>query len=602
MNRYRLKVLWNFSKGSRGLFVVSLLIAFLTTAISFVWPKAQSFILDSVLGSEPIVAADWIVRLLDSIGGTSFLAANLWICALMLVSCNGLNSLLSYFRSRYTATASEGMALRMREALYGRLQRLPYDYHVKAETGDLIQRCTTDIETVRRFVSGDLVELFRIIAMFIVAAILLWRINPMMTVITLVLMPSIVIFSALHLKRIDKQFTITEQADGHLSTVMQENFTGVRVVRAFGREAFEEKKFSEANDDFRNQGIKLNYLFAFLWSVNDVLSYIPTLIVVILGITLAAKDQLTLGEFLVFVSYQGMMMWPIRSLGRMLGNMSKTLIATGRIDEILTQQEETSGENPQKPDLKGDIVFDDVTFSYGSNTVLKNLSFTIRHGQTVAILGSTGSGKSSLVSLLQRLYDYQSGHVTISGVELTNIDKDHLRSHVGIVLQEPFLYSRSIIDNIGITQDVRDEEAIYEAARVASVHDVIQSFDNGYNTVVGERGVTLSGGQKQRVAIARTILRENDILIFDDSLSAVDTQTDAAIRKALGQRRKGITTIIISHRISTLMEADHILVLEKGRITQQGTHEELIAQDGLYRKIWDIQNAVALAETAEEGV
>ena len=554
--------------------------------------------MDSVLGGAPMAAPAWVINWINRYGGPSFLASNLWICALLLIFFNGLNSLLSYFRSRFTATAAESIALRMREALYGRLQRLPYDYHVKAETGDLIQRCTTDVETVRRFISNELVEMFRIVAMFILAAVLLWQIHPMMTLLTLLLMPSLVIFSAIHLKKIDRQFSITEQADGHLSTVMQENFTGVRVVRAFGREAFEEEKFSTANDDFRAQGVKLNRLFAYLWSINDVLAAIPTLIVIVLGVSFAANGQLSLGEFLVFVSYQGMMMWPIRSLDHMLGNMSKTMIAIGRINDILIQKEETSGENPQKPDLTGEIVFDNVTFSYDEKPVLENISFTIHPGETVAILGSTGSGKSSLVSLLQRLYDYQKGHITISGVELTHIDKDHLRSRVGIVLQEPFLYSRSIMDNIGITQDVRDEEAIYEAARVAAVHDVITSFDQGYDTVVGERGVTLSGGQKQRVAIARTILRENDILIFDDSLSAVDTQTDAAIRKALAQRRKGITTIIISHRISTLMEADRILVLEQGRITEQGTHEELIAQPGLYRKIWDIQNAVEQEETA----
>jgi ATP-binding cassette subfamily B protein len=293
-----------------------------------------------------------------------------------------------------------------------------------------------------------------------------------------------------------------------------------------------------------------------------------------------------------------MMLWPVRHFGRVLADMGRMLIAVGRIKEVLSENEETSGENPISPELDGDIKFDDVSFYYEDekHPVLKNLSFEVKAGETVAILGSTGSGKSSLVQLLQRLYDYQEGRITIGGNDLKHVDKSHLRRRIGIVLQEPFLYSRTIKENIGITMKEENDDDIVQSARIASVHDVINDFENGYETIVGERGVTLSGGQKQRVAIARTILRDSDVLIFDDSLSAVDTHTDAKIRKALKERRKGVTTFIISHRISTLMEADRILVLEDGHIAQQGSHDELLAQEGLYKRIWDIQTAMEYEE------
>ncbi|MGI6315786.1 MAG: ABC transporter ATP-binding protein [Christensenellales bacterium] len=597
MNRFRMKAMLGYLKPYWLPYALSIFLAFTTTALGFIAPKVQSFLVDQVLGGTPFTGAAWLRNIIESIGGIPYLARNLWICAGLLVVLNVINSLLNFLRSRWTAIASENMAKSLREDIYDRLQRLPYDYHVKAETGDLIQRSTTDVETVRRFIANQLIELGRVVVMLIIAAVLLVQIHPLLTLFSMSTMPLLVVYSIWSFKRIENASELAEKADGALSTVMQENFTGVRVVRAFGRESFEEEKFTDYNEEYREKSIKLNRIFATFWAGSDVFSALPMLVVVTGGIYLAAKGSLTLGEYVVFLSYMGMMMWPIRRLGRILGNMSRTLIAMGRITDILHQKEENSGEDPQKPDLRGEIVFDRVSFSYGDKQVLRDMSFTIHPGETIAILGATGSGKSTLAHLLQRLYDYDSGLATISGVDIKNIDKSWLRSRVGIVLQEPFLYARTIKENIGITQTIPDNEAIYEAARVASLHDVIQSFDKGYDTMVGERGVTLSGGQKQRVAIARTILRENDVLIFDDSLSAVDTQTDAAIRKALQSRRSGITTIIISHRVSTLMEADRIFVMENGTITQQGTHEELINRDGLYRRIWDIQNAIEQEET-----
>jgi len=307
--------------------------------------------------------------------------------------------------------------------------------------------------------------------------------------------------------------------------------------------------------------------------------------------------ELTIGEMTVFVSYTGMLLWPIRQLGRILSDLGKAMVSFGRTSEILMEQPEQDEPDSIKPPLDRDIEFVHVGFEHEDNTpVLKDVHFKVKQGQTVALLGATGSGKSTLMNLLQRLYDVKQGEIRIGGVNIRRIAKSYLRSRVGLVLQEPFLYSRTVKDNIGIARRNPSWDMIRSAAKTASADDFINHFDKGYDTMVGERGVTLSGGQKQRVAIARTLLKENDILIFDDSLSAVDTETDRAIREALQEARKELdksaTTFIISHRLTTLAEADVIVVMQNGKVSQMGTHEELVNQEGLYKRIYQIQAAL----------
>jgi len=580
-------------KGNKLLYLGAIVSTGLSTFFSLIPPLVIQLTIDSIIGEKPMQVPLWVQSIIEDLGGRTVLARNLWICAIALVFLTMINGIFLYTRGKWSAKASESIARNIRDRLYDHLQHLSYDYHVKAETGDLIQRCTSDVETVRRFLSVQFVEIGRALFMLFMSLVIMLSLNVRMTLIAMAVVPLVFGSAVVFFMNVKKQFQLSDEAEGRLSTVLQENLTGVRVVRAFGRQAYEMEKFDKKNVEFRDLNYRLIRLLAGYWSLSDFLIMMQMGIVLVIGVHWAAAGQITLGTLVVFNTYEGMLLWPIRQMGRILSDMGKTLVSLGRIQDILTEPREEMEDTGLQPDINGDIEFRNVWFGYDENNpVLKDLSFRIEKGKTVAILGSTGSGKSSLVHLLLRLYDYQKGSITIGGVELKEINKKWLRKHVGIVLQEPFLFSKTIKENIGLAKQNVDDAEIFQAARVAAVHDVIKEFEQGYETPVGERGVTLSGGQKQRVAIARTLMKDNSILIFDDSLSAVDTETDAAIRKALREKRKNITTLIISHRITTLAEADFILVLDHGRLVQSGTHEQLIREPGLYQRIWNIQSSL----------
>ncbi len=589
----KFKRLWTFMKGNRLLYLGSIVSIGLSTLIALASPLVIRFALDSVIGKEEAVLPVWLTELVERIGGMSILEQNLWILGLVLLGINIGNGFFMYLKGKWSAKAAESIAKNMRDTLYNHLQHLSYDYHVKVETGDLIQRCTSDVETIRRFLAMQFVEIGRGLFMLAAALFIMLSIDVQMTLVAMIVIPFIFSFGFIFFIKVKNAFQLSDEAEGRLSTTLQENLTGVRVVRAFGRQSFETDKFEIRNREYTDLTYRLIRLLAGYWSISDVFSMMQIGIVVVFGAYWASMGRITLGTLTVFIAYEGMLLWPIRQMGRILTDMGKTMVSVGRIEEILNTPLEAQDEDCTEASMVGDIEFKDVYFEYDAGKpVLRNLSFKVKKGQTVAVLGPTGSGKSSLVHLLQRLYDYQKGSITIGGVELKKIDKKWLRGHIGIVLQEPFLYSKTIKENIGIAKrDVKEHE-IFDASHIASVHTVIKEFENGYDTAVGEKGVTLSGGQKQRVAIARTLVKDSTILIFDDSLSAVDTETDAAIRRELNKRSKDITTFIISHRITTLSEADVILVLEEGRMVQSGTHEQLMNQPGLYQRIWAIQNSL----------
>lgn len=588
-------------------FLWALIATIMMVIIGFLTPLLLSEIVDSILGSEPFTMPDFLMNPINALGGRDFLRQNLWIPALALILMNIVNGVFTFIKGRSSAIASENIARKLRNDLYRHLQHLPFAYHVKAQAGELIQRCTSDVDTIRRFLAVQVMEVVNTVLMVVIAmSILLPRSVPI-TLYSLILVPPLFCFATWFFKMVHKSFEVADEADGVLNAVLQENLSGVRVVRAFGQQEREVEKFDRVNNDLRKKNLRLNELLAIYWGGGDAISMTQTLLTLVVCIIYACNGWITVGTLIVFTSTLGMLLFPIRQLGRTLSDAGKAMVSMKRVQAILHEEAEPDEPNALKPDLHGDIVFDHVSFAYPDDNVpvLRNVSFTIPAGKTAAVLGGTGSGKSTMMYLLQRLYTPTSGKITIGGVDIQQIDRKYLRAHVGLILQEPFLYSKSIRENVGITAPEQEAERIEHAADIASASGFIAKADKGWETVVGERGVTLSGGQKQRIAIARTLLKDNNILIFDDSLSAVDTETDAQIRAALRHEQKDVTTLIISHRVTTLSQADLILVLENGQITQQGTHAELCSQPGLYQRINSIQNALEEELTqakAAEGV
>ena len=588
-------------------FLWALIATIMMVIIGFLTPLLLSEIVDSILGSEPFTMPDFLMNPINALGGRDFLRQNLWIPALALILMNVVNGVFTFIKGRSSAIASENIARKLRNDLYRHLQHLPFAYHVKAQAGELIQRCTSDVDTIRRFLAVQVMEVVNTVLMVVIAmSILLPRSVPI-TLYSLILVPPLFVFATWFFKMVHKSFEVADEADGVLNAVLQENLSGVRVVRAFGQQEREVEKFDRVNNDLRKKNLRLNELLAIYWGGGDAISMTQTLLTLVVCIIYACNGWITVGTLIVFTSTLGMLLFPIRQLGRTLSDAGKAMVSMKRVQAILHEEAEPDEPNALKPDLHGDIVFDHVSFAYPDDNVpvLRDVSFTIPAGKTAAVLGGTGSGKSTMMYLLQRLYTPTSGKITIGGVDIQQIDRKYLRAHVGLILQEPFLYSKSIRENVGITAPEQEAERIEHAADIASASGFIAKADKGWETVVGERGVTLSGGQKQRIAIARTLLKDNNILIFDDSLSAVDTETDAQIRAALRHEQKDVTTLIISHRVTTLSQADRILVLENGQITQQGTHAELCSQPGLYQRINSIQNALEEELTqakAAEGV
>ena len=595
-----------FMRGSGFKYLGSIVCVGISVAVAFVTPLLLAGTVDALTdvlggdGTAPLNLPGFIARWYDAHGGADYLVHHIWTIAALLLGLSLFGGLFQYLRGRWSAEASEAIAERMRERLYAHLQSMSYAYHVGAETGDLIQRCTLDVETVRRFLATQVIEIFRILLMIGLALKLMSGIHLKLMLISLTLVPLLFILALWFFHWVQKLFAEADEADGKLSAMLQESLTGVRVVRAFGRQRYENDRFHVRADDVHDKSVKLSNVLAVYWSGSDMLGMAQTGLTLIFGVWFAIRGELSTGDVTVFVSYISMLIWPIRQLGRILSDLGKSIVSIRRIYDILDAEPETDTPGAEDAPLYADIEFDHVSFGYdaanGKQNVLEDVSFIARAGQTVAILGATGSGKSTMMNLLQRLYEVSGGEIRIGGRDIRTIRKSCLRRRIGYVLQEPFLYSRTIHDNLTITDPNASEAAVQNVARITASEGFIHEFERGYDTLVGERGVTLSGGQKQRIAIARTLLRDNDVLILDDSLSAVDTETDRVIREALqAQRASGgrtPTTFIISHRITTLADADWILVLEKGRIAQQGTHEELIEVDGLYRRIYRIQAAL----------
>ena len=588
------KLLLQFLKGSKALFIACMLCAALAALADMVTPQIIRVTVDNIVGKAPADNLSPAVRsLLDAFGGPEALRSRLWILALAVVAVAAVKVAAQYGFRVMNARAGETLVKNMRDTLYRHIERLPFQWHMQNHTGDIIQRCTSDIDTTRNFISEQMTSLIRILIMLVMSVVFMLGMDPLLTLIAMVPLPVIVWYSLFFHRKFRSGFRDCDENEGKLSAMVQENLTGVRVVRAFGRERYERDRFGKQNDYYTSLWVKLGRLMAFFWSSADILSGVQIMLVVVFGVLFCLHRGMTAGEFIAFLSYNGMLVWPVRQLGRMISEMSKAGVGIDRIGYIMDAEEEKDEPGAWDAPMDGDIRFEHVSFAYeGCPEMLHDIDLEIPAGSTLGILGGTGSGKSTMMYLLDRLYPLPegSGRITVGGTDIRKIRLEHLRRNIGIVLQEPFLFSRTIRENLAITTPGLGEEEMREASRAACLEETIDSFTKGYDTFVGERGVTLSGGQKQRAAIARMLTRSTPIMIFDDSLSAVDTETDAKIRAALEKRFGSATIILISHRITTLSKADKVLVLDHGAVAQFGTPAELSAREGLYKQIENIQS------------
>ncbi len=592
----KISFIQKYLKGNRISLILMILLGVISVFFSLLHPLVFSFFIDNVINKQPI-ENELVHSFVLSIGGIEVIQNHLWIGGLVIIFIYVISSLALYFRGYLSGIISENMVYHIRNDLYDHLQKLPYSYHVKVKTGELVQKCTSDVEQIRKVMGSQLQQIVRSISIIIIASILLWKIHPSLTIKSVCLMPILLVYAYYFYDRNQKAFMESDDSEARLTTMIQENLSGIRVVKAFGKEKYEADKFDEDNKEYRDLTFHMMHLLGRYWSSSDILCMFQIVIVLYFGIKEAQNGSLSVGNFFVFISYISMILWPARQLGRILSDIGKSSVAINRLVEIFNEKEEDT-KSGIKPELTGEITLKHVSFQYDdANTpILQDINMHIEKGSTIAIIGPTGSGKSSLVHLLTGLYDYTSGSILLDTYELRDIQKDYLRKQVGIVLQEPFLFSKSIYENIHLSSANHTTNDVEQAAKIAHIHDVIHSFKDGYETLVGEKGVTLSGGQKQRIAIARTIMNDNKILIFDDSLSAVDTETDASIRGSLNELQEEVTKIIITQRINSAKDADYIYVIEDGKISASGKHEDLIRQDGLYKRIYEIQSSYVKEE------
>ena len=573
----RLRGLWRLMSGYQHFFLVAI------TAQGFsAYSKTLTYLLLSYFVDNYISTQSGILPV--------------WSIALGFVLLAGLQGLFTYISGRFAAKTAESTIQRLRNFLFDHIQNLPFSYHAETDTGDLISRCTSDIDAIRKFYNDQAIGIGRISMLFVINFIALLSINVRLGFLSIIVVPFILAVSIYFFKKVSKAYEAYQEQDAILSTTLQENLSGVQVVKAFARQPYEIEKFEKNNWEKFLRGKKLLSIHSTFWPISDILCGLQMLGGYLAGALMAINGTISVGEYLAYAGLVIYIIYPLRGLGRFIVQMSNGLVSYDRLYKIIKENREPidTGKVESIEGIRGNFIFDKVGFEYEKNDrVLEDINFQVTAGQVVALLGATGSGKTTLINLLPRFYDYTHGEIFLDNKPLHHFPRRILRAAIGIVEQEPFLFSRSIKENItyGVKREVSQQE-IEEAAKIAAVHDVILTFPNGYETIVGEKGVTLSGGQKQRIAIARTLLKDPRILILDDSTSSVDTETEGKIRAALQALMHNRTTFIIAHRIQSIMAADLILVMQDGKIIQRGTHKELIKQKGIYSQIYNMQTRI----------
>lgn len=585
------KLFGRYVKKYWAMFIVTVLLVVGLNYIRSIIPKLTSAFVAIVEG-KPLIESEIPPFLLPFFNNGSGIASFLLTNAILIVCIAFVREIINILVDVNIYKLSEIIGCKAQIDYFNKVQNLPYSYLNHAETGDLIQRSTQDINRFKRFVTGSLLELFNSLCKVVVYGVSMILINPEFTLYVFIMLPIYFLSSYFYFKKQSNDFNDMEEKEGQMTNVLQENLTGIRVVKAFANEKYEINKFNNSLNEYTSVWKRTMKRMSTFWGISDVLTYTQLLVVFVLSIFFILYKNMDFDQVVVMFLYTEQIVWPCRNLGRQLAEWGKTSICAGRILDIVDKEDEYDENQNETPDIKGKIEFKDVSFKFDDASIptLSNINLTINEGETIAIIGKTGSGKSTFVNMLNRLLDPTSGQILLDGNDITKMDKKHVRKHVGIILQEPFLYSRTIGQNINIALPYDDAKKAKELARIASVDNDIESFDLKYETMVGERGVTLSGGQKQRISIARMLAEKKEILIFDDSLSAVDTETDLKIRNALKQKEGNCTMIIITHRITTAKDADKIIVFEDGKISHIGKHQDLIKIDGLYKTIWEIQN------------
>lgn len=579
-----IKNLLGLMRGNGLIYIFAMASVFLANIASLTVPLVIQYTIDGIIGGKSVAAQWWLPKLT----GKTLLGACILILILTL-----FRGIFIFTKGWLSSLAAEKIARDLKNSIMEHLQHVTYNFYSTHDTGDLIQRGTSDVETIRKFLAVQVVEVFNIVMIVGIIAVMMVSLSLKMAFVAMALIPIIVVLSFWFFFNVRKKFKVCDEAEASLSSVLQENLNGIKVVKAFGREPYELGRFENVNEDLRGKVRNLIQNFAYFWSISDFLCVTQIAMVVVFGTLWCIRGEMTIGVVFAFLTYEGMLLFPIRILGRVLSEFGKSLVSVDRIQEILDTPLDYNEDGDLEPEIQGNIVFEDVSFAYDdSRGILKNVSFAVNAGETIGILGPTGSGKSTIGYLLTRLYEINEGKILIDGVPIQDIKKKYLRGKIGLILQETFLYAKSIKENISIRHEELGEEDIVQASKIATLHHNILEFDEQYETMVGEKGVSLSGGQRQRVAIARTIVKHMPVMFFDDSLSAVDTETDMMIRSALKKLFGKTTTFIVSHRINTLGETDRVLVIENGGVTAFDTPENLMKQDGLYKRIWDIQNLV----------